>query len=431
MDRIVSLLDERLLKASMGIAAAAAVCVPTSYYLYGRYMRAKMNRKIEARGQRARDKMQKMRDDLAKQELDDTIPQLSFQDLHKALQDGSLSATAVLRAYQAKALKLNDRVNAITDVLEDANAIANGLDALPSSKRGPLHGVPVSLKESCGLKGQDCTAGFGELIDVPWRADSVLVQVLKSKGAIPFVRTNLPQGMRSFACANPIYGETHSPLLKGRAPGGSSGGEGALIGGGGSILGVGSDIGGSIRIPACYCGIYALKPTAGRLSLIGSFEADAGCGQQLVKSTEGPLGRDVSCLVQFMEAVLCQEMFDLDSSTPPIPFRREMYENWKPLKIGYYVYDDCTRCVPAVERAVMLAKATLEKLGHTLVEIKPYKAFYAFIKFLIPALIGHDARSYKDLLKFDDSCGLMNEPYKFHKKSYRERWFWAKLEELQ
>ncbi|KAK3767218.1 hypothetical protein RRG08_018088 [Elysia crispata] len=436
MDRIVSFFNERV-KTSMGnyftgIAAATGVCVPATYYLYGRYMRGKMNQKIQGRAQRARDNLDEMRDDLAKHAaiIDDCIVQLSFRDLQKGLQDGDITATAALRSYQPKALEVNDEINAITDVLEDAKKIASTLDALPTSQRGPLHGVPISLKESCGIKGLDCTAGFGEMIDVPWKEDGVLVQVLKSKGAVPFIRTNLPQGMRSFACANPIYGETCNPHDKSRSPGGSSGGEGAIVGGRGSVLGVGSDIAGSIRIPACFCGIYALKPTSERLSLIGNFGTGSLSGQKIVPATDGPMGRDIDSLVQFMEAVLCQELFSLDPSTPPIPFRREMYENWKPLKIGYYVYDECTRCVPAVERAVMMAKTTLEKLGHTLVEIKPYKAFYAFIKISMPALVADDGEGYKDLLKYDDSCNLMYELFKFHQMSYRERWFWAKLTEL-
>lgn len=439
MDRAVAFVNDRV-NATMGnysyvvgVAAAAAVCVPTTYFLYGRYMRGRMDQKMKERAKRSQDNMRELRENLTKHAaiIDENLVQMSFRDLHRGLQSGEISATAALRSYQAKALEINDEINAITDIITDANEAASKLDTLQSSQRGPLYGIPISLKETCGIKGQDCTAGFGEMIDVPWKEDSVLVKVLKTQGAVPFIRTNLPQGMRSFACANPIYGVTCHPHVKSRAPGGSSGGEGAIIGGGGSILGVGSDIGGSIRIPACFCGIYSLKPTCGRLSLIGNFATGTFGAQKLVPSTDGPLGRDVESLVQFMEAVLCQEHFRLDPSVPPIPFRRNMYENRKPLRIGYYVYDECTRCVPAVERAVVLAKTTLEKLGHTLVETKPYKSFYSFHKILMPAFVGDDAERFKDLLKYDTSCSVMYGLYKFHRKPYYERWFWAKLQELQ
>ena len=95
------------------------------------------------------------------------------------------------------------------------------------------------------------------------------MESLKQLGAIPFCRTNLPQSISSFDCSNPIYGTTCHPKDSKRTPGGSSGGEAALIASGGSILGLGSDSGGSIRNPAHNCGIVGLKPTNGRLPLAG------------------------------------------------------------------------------------------------------------------------------------------------------------------
>ena len=88
---------------------------------------------------------------------------------------------------------------------------------------------------------------------------------MKELGAVPFCLTNVPQTMNTYACSNPVFGLTTHPMDKTRTPGGSSGGEGALIGAGGSILGLGSDIGGSLRVPAHFCGLAALKPTTGRI----------------------------------------------------------------------------------------------------------------------------------------------------------------------
>ena len=88
---------------------------------------------------------------------------------------------------------------------------------------------------------------------------------MRELGAIPFCLTNIPQTMLSYACSNPVYGCTTNPFDSQRTPGGSSGGEACLIAQGGSILGIGSDVGGSLRIPAHFCGITALKPTTGRL----------------------------------------------------------------------------------------------------------------------------------------------------------------------
>lgn len=147
-------------------------------------------------------------------------------------------------------------------------------------------------------KNYDSSCGLFINLEKPVQEDCVIVQVLKKQGAIPFVKTNIPQGLlrlmifkssfkvltrchnnvytvlyfqsniyfiSSYDCSNPIYGQTLNPHNLQKTSGGSSGGEGALIGGGGSLLGMGSDIGGSIRIPASFCGIYGFKPTPRRL----------------------------------------------------------------------------------------------------------------------------------------------------------------------
>lgn len=147
------------------------------------------------------------------------------------------------------------------------------------------------------------------------------------------MKTNVPQTLISYDCSNPIFGLTVSPFKGNRSVGGSSGGEGALIAGGGSILGFGSDVGGSIRYPASFCGICSFKPTMNRLSLNGITSSIPG--QKVVKMMIGPLARDVDSLALCMKALLCDDMFHLDPTVPPIPFKDEVYSNTKVLKIGY------------------------------------------------------------------------------------------------
>ena len=105
---------------------------------------------------------------------------------------------------------------------------------------------------------------------------NAIVEILRHQGAVPFVTTNIPQTMMVWDSGNPIFGYTNSPYSRDRSAGGSSGGEGALIAGGGSLLGWGSDIGGSIRIPCCFNGIYGLKPTAERITMKGVFKLGLG-----------------------------------------------------------------------------------------------------------------------------------------------------------
>ncbi|KAG2352059.1 amidase, partial [Suillus spraguei] len=152
---------------------------------------------------------------------------------------------------------------------EDARKQAKELDAeFASTKtlRGPFHGVPVSVKDNfTSLHGYDATIGFTAWANNPGKKDACA-----SAGAIIFVKTNVPQTMLAFECSNPLWGRTTNPWNNKYTCGGSSGGEGALLAMDGSALGIGSDIGGSLRIPASYCGVYSLKPTAERVSSIGT-----------------------------------------------------------------------------------------------------------------------------------------------------------------
>ena len=115
------------------------------------------------------------------------------------------------------------------------------------------------------FQGYDSTIGLAAFVGKPFSETSALVQVLRHQGAIPFVKTNVPQTMLSWECSNPIFGLTTNPHDTSRTVGGSSGGEAALLAAGGSVLGWGSDIGGSIRIPSSMCGVYGIKPTFARL----------------------------------------------------------------------------------------------------------------------------------------------------------------------
>ncbi|XP_059151837.1 vitamin D3 hydroxylase-associated protein-like [Physella acuta] len=397
------------------------------------YKRRKIKDRALSRAEKTRQNLESLKKKLLLLKEQEEITQLSFSQLFQKLQTGQLKVLDVLHSYQIKAITENERINAITDIIQLSESIAEKLDTYSNTStyvKPLLYGIPISVKESCGLEGEDCTAGFSALVDKAKVEDSVLIKVLKLQGAIPFIRTNLPQGMRSFSCTNPVYGETRNPLSTSRSPGGSSGGEGAIIGAGGSVLGVGSDIGGSIRIPASFCGVCALKPTSGRLSSVGNFGTTTIGGQQLIRGTDGPMGRDVTSLVHFMKSVLGKEMFTLDPTVPPIPFNDKVFESKEPLRIGYYVYDGCTHCVPAVERAVLIAKTVLHNLGHTLIEIQPYKPFYAFSELFVPALFGDDCESYRDLLAHESPGQEMHTIYQLCQLPYFVRWTMSKLKEF-
>ena len=133
-----------------------------------------------------------------------------------------------------------------------------------------MHGILISVKDCYYIKNCDATTGMCQLLHQPAQEDALCIKLMKSFGAIPFCLTNVPQTLMTMQNSNPIFGVTGNALDPTRSSGGSSGGEASLIGSGGSILGIGTDVGGSLRNPAIFNGIYALKPTHGRhLSQLG------------------------------------------------------------------------------------------------------------------------------------------------------------------
>ncbi|NXF02410.1 VDHAP protein, partial [Smithornis capensis] len=220
-----------------------------------------------------------------------------------------------------EALDVNREVNCVTDFIHGCE---DQLQKLKKQKeKGLLYGIPISIKDHINCKGHISSGGMVKFLGRVKEEDSVIVQVLKHQGAIPFVKTNIPQTMINYDCSNLIFGQTLNPLNHQKSPGGSSGGEGALIAGGGSILGIGSDVAGSIRLPSSFCGLCGLKPTGNRISTSPSAFNERSF-VLAVTAMLGPMARDVDSLALCMKALLCEEMFQLDPTVPPIPFDEEV-----------------------------------------------------------------------------------------------------------
>ncbi|XP_061895494.1 fatty-acid amide hydrolase 1 [Entelurus aequoreus] len=333
---------------------------------------------------------------------------LSMDELTEKLQGDLLTPEDVFYSYMEKALSVDKKLNCCTAILLES---FDQLKTLDPNKRGPLYGVPVSIKDNIAYKNYDSTCGLLTNVDHPAKSDSVIVEVLKRQGAIPFVKTNVPQGLLSYECSNVIYGQTVNPHNLQKTSGGSSGGEGALIGGGGSLLGIGSDIGGSIRIPAAFCGFCALKPTAGRLSSRGV--SSASPGQKSVRSSPGPMAKDVDSLALCMQALLCDHMFDLDPTVPPVSFNVQTYRSSKPLRIGYIESDCLTQATPSMIRSMREVKALLEQAGHTLVPYTPPKMNYAF-ELIVKGILADGAYTLLQNLKggpLDPCLKIQVRPY--------------------
>ena len=231
-----------------------------------------------------------------------------------------LSPVELVRAHLERIEKVNPRINAFVQVdgeraleeARDAEVRVAGGDAL-----GPLHGIPISIKSSIDVAGMRCEAGT-KLREgrVAWD-DAPLVRRLRAAGAIVLGVTNTPELLMAWETDNRLYGRTNNPWDLSRTAGGSSGGEAAAIASGCSAGGVGSDGGGSIRMPAHFCGICGLKPTPGRIPATGHYPSSVGPFALL--GVVGPMARTVRDLKLLFEVMQGPDVGD--PSAAPVPVR--------------------------------------------------------------------------------------------------------------
>ncbi|XP_064646519.1 vitamin D3 hydroxylase-associated protein-like [Lineus longissimus] len=393
---------------SCTVGTIGAVCLgQCANYLYQWYRLYTMR---TLKSEMARDSKTVLRDNLAKMNSKakwEHILCQSFEELVEKLQSQQLKAVDVLHAFQWKALDVDTEINCVTEPISGAEAVALECDR-SDVPLGPLHGIPVSLEECLPIKGYVSTSGASKYAGDVCSKDCLVVHLLKKLGAVPFMKTNVPQVVLSYQCSNPIFGRTVNPLDVSRTPGGAAGGEGALISVGGSCLGFGTDVCGGIRIPASMCGIASFKPTGLRLSRSG-IHASSKIPPQIFTSI-GPLARDVKALVMATRSLLGPELFAADLAIPPLPFNTGLFEDNRKLRIGYYIHDGYVQPVPACVRAVELAKKALERQGHTLVPWQPPRVKYAMEVLFVNAMIGDHGRSFFEEIrhdKIDSSAGQL------------------------
>src|SRR5579864_1609156 len=216
------------------------------------------------------------------------LHRLSLTEMATLARSGGVSSLELVDAHLDRIEKKNPEINAFTMVLaEQARESARRADQ--GLKSGRLHGVPVTVKDSFDLAGHSSRLGSYFAPEVPAKEDAAVVARLRREGAIILGKTNTPEFLASYETDNFITGRTNNPWDLERTPGGSSGGEAAAIASGCSPGGVGSDGGGSIRVPAHFCGIVGLKPTPGRISIIGHRPGEGVAGIAVV----GPMARSV------------------------------------------------------------------------------------------------------------------------------------------
>lgn len=229
---------------------------------------------------------------------------------------------------------------------------------------GRLHGLPISLKDNFNLVGLDSTVGFVSHIGNPAEYDSTLADILREAGAVFYVKTNVPTAMMIAESVNNVFGRTVNPLNRALTSGGSSGGESALIAFKGSPMGVGTDIGGSLRIPAACTGIFTLRPSFGRFPTLKCRSGMAG--QEAVQSVNGPLTRTLADLEYYSQTVVDSEPWLADPRCLPIPWRK--VDLPQKLKIAVMWDDGMALPTPPVTRALTIVVEKLKAAGHEVTE---------------------------------------------------------------
>ncbi|KAL7274816.1 hypothetical protein RUND412_002270 [Rhizina undulata] len=294
--------------------------------------------------------------------------------LLEGMREGALKSREVVEAFCKRAAIAQQLTNCLTHMFfEKALERAEFLDhhfAKHGKPYGPLHGLPISLKDTFALPPFASTVGLTSLSTTPATAPAALVQLLLDAGAVLYVKTTTPQAQLSLDTVSPLWGRTLNPLNRMLTSGGSSGGEAALMAMRGSILGLGTDMGGSIRIPAACCKLVAFKPSSGRLPASGTDagripgEAEVG-----VSGVVGVLARCLSDVRMFMEVIRWMEAWRYDSTVVPWPLEKNHSKPHRPLRIGFLHSDGIVTPLPPVSRAMAEVEMTLLRAGHNVITV--------------------------------------------------------------
>jgi fatty acid amide hydrolase len=368
-DRISQLLFSKK-KVILGVIGAYGL-IKFSKLLKTIYIRRKLSNK--AKKKLSERKTIELEVPLEKQEY---ILSLTASELAKSIQQKKVTSVEAVSTYIIRAVTLGRQYNFIADECYET-ALLQAKDCDEKLRNGvilgPLHGVPISIKDNIKLKGTVATTGVAWKLDQIDTETAVVAELLIEQGAVPFVKSNLTQMLLWMECSNKIFGTALNPWDPTRTTGGSSGGEAGLIACRGSPLGLGSDIGGSIRYPCGFCGVYGFKPTTQRASINGidsAFENNITPLQFIIRSSPAGIAKCVDDLVLVMKIWLSDRMFKKDLELPPLIFNQSMYDSHQNrLKIGYFFDLPYFDSAPCIKNAIQECISHLEK-NHEVVKFE-------------------------------------------------------------
>lgn len=277
-----------------------------------------------------------------------------------------VSAEEAVSACLARIAAVNPQINAVVQLAPGALEQARQADAdlAQGVSHGPLHGLPFTAKDVFDVAGIVSAVGLENRRGFVPQQDATVVARLKAAGAILIAKTNCPPGGGGGDTENVVYGRTLNPYNFACTPGGSSGGEAALVAAGGSPLGLGSDSGGSIRLPAHYCGVTGIKPTGGRVPNTGAYDHPGGLTDP--RTQVGLLARAVADLALGLPYIIGPDNFD--GGVVPMPLGNARSVRLHELKVAYFleergadVTNETAHTVGATAQALSRAGVTVEE----------------------------------------------------------------------
>jgi len=322
----------------------------------------------------------------------DELVYTSATSLAQAIRYKRVSSQEVVEAYIHRIEAVNPQLNAVVQLTADT-ALTQARQADVALARGeikgPLHGVPITIKDSFDTEGVISTAGTkGRASYVP-QQDATAVARMRAAGAILLGKTNLPELSLAYESNNLIYGRTNNPYDLSRTPGGSSGGESAIIAAGGSPLGLGTDGFGSIRIPSHFCGIAGLKPTSGRIPFTGLLPPAFGASATL--RHVGPMARYVEDLILTLPILAGVDWRDPATVSMALDDPRNV--ELKSLRVAFYI-----------DNGIMTP--THETIGIVRTAVHALADVGAFVEEARPAGIEHSYEIFRDLFAADGGAGV-------------------------
>ncbi len=322
--------------------------------------------------------------------LNDVYESATLKELADGVQNSSWKCIDLIDAFIVRHEKTHKNINALIQYdFERARQVAHAMDEEHANggvdfERKPFFGVPCSIKDNLSVSGLTNSAGLVKRKNSRNNTDAEVVHRMRDAGFIVMGTTNVPEALLWYDTDNKLYGRTYNPFDKERTPGGSSGGEAALVGSGVSPVGIGGDIGGSIRNPANFCGVVGHKPSGGLISERGAWGAKPEASLLKQFKVVGPLARYVEDIEALMPLLVGDDGWDLNTQGAEW---QGVDEALQPSDLEVYWYDDLGTLSPDREVRLVIQETldALKKLGAKITYWRPPNFEHSF-KIYVAAL---------------------------------------------